>query len=130
MRVGPQVVVLGQPWALASASEYYNLKPAIWETVTSAFGRLRADYDVLVIEGAGSPAETNLKQHDIVNMRMALHADAPVLLVGDIDRGGVFAHLVGTMALLEPEERALVKAYVINKFRGDPSLARAWASIP
>ena len=117
-----QVVVLGQPWALASASEYYNLKPAIWETVTSAFGRLRVDYDVLVIEGAGSPAETNLKQHDIVNMRMALHADAPVLLVGDIDRGGVFAHLVGTMALLEPEERALVKAYVINKFRGDPSL--------
>ena len=117
-----QVVVMGQPWAPASAHEYYSLKPAIWETVTSAFGRLRAEYDVIVMEGAGSPAEINLKQHDIVNMRMALHADAPVLLVGDIDRGGVFAHLVGTMALLEPEERALVKACVINKFRGDPSL--------
>ena len=117
-----QVVVMGQPLSVASAREYYDLKTAIWETVTSALGRLRADYDVIVIEGAGSPAEVNLKQHDIVNMRVALHADAPVLLVGDIDRGGVFAQLVGTMVLLEPEERALVKGHIINKFRGDPSL--------
>ena len=117
-----QVVVMGQPIAAASVREYYKLKPAIWETVTSALDRLRADCDVIVIEGAGSPAEVNLKQHDIVNMRVALHADAPVLLVGDIDRGGVFAQLVGTMVLLEPEERALVKGHVINKFRGDPSL--------
>ncbi len=117
-----QVVVMGQPLAVASVREYYDLKPAIWETVTSALGHLRTDYDVIVIEGAGSPAEVNLKQHDIVNMRVALHADAPVLLVGDIDRGGVFAQLVGTMILLEPEERALVKGHVINKFRGDPSL--------
>ena len=117
-----QLVVMGKPWAVASVREYYELKPKIWETVTSALATLRADYDVVVIEGAGSPAEVNLKEQDIVNMRVALHADAPVLLVGDIDRGGVFAQLVGTMVLLEPEERALVKGHVINKFRGDPSL--------
>ena len=117
-----QVVVMGRPQAVASAREYYDLKAGMWETVTSALERLRSDYDVVVIEGAGSPAEINLRQHDIVNMRVALHADAPVLLVGDIDRGGVFAQLVGTMALLEPEERALVKGHVINKFRGDPTL--------
>ena len=117
-----QVVVMGRPLAVASAREYYDLKPAIWDTATSALDYLRAQYDVIVIEGAGSPAEINLKQHDIVNMRVALHADAPVLLVGDIERGGVFAQLVGTMALLEPEEKALVKGYVINKFRGDASL--------
>ncbi len=117
-----QVVVMGRPQAVASAREYHDLKPAIWDTVTTALGRLRADYDVVVIEGAGSPAEINLKQHDIVNMRVALHAGAPVLLVGDIDRGGVFAQLVGTMELLEPEERTLVAGHVINKFRGDPSL--------
>ena len=117
-----QVVLMGQPLAAASVREYHEMKPAVWDVVTSALARLRADYDVVVIEGAGSPAEINLKQHDIVNMRVALHAQAPVLLVGDIDRGGVFAQLVGTMVLLEPEERALVKGHVINKFRGDPSL--------
>ena len=117
-----QIVVMGRPQAVASAREYYELKSTIWETAASALDRLRADYDVVVIEGAGSPAEINLKQHDIVNMRVARYADAPVLLVADIDRGGVFAQLVGTMVLLEPEERALVKGHVINKFRGDPSL--------
>ncbi|MCY4086130.1 MAG: cobyric acid synthase [Actinomycetia bacterium] len=120
-----QVVVMGQPHAVASAQEYQGLKPAIWKVVTSALGSLRAEYEVIVIEGAGSPVEINLKMHDIANMRVALHAGAPVLLVGDIDRGGVFAQVVGTMALLEPEEKALVKGLVINKFRGDPSLLAA-----
>ena len=117
-----QVVVMGRPRAVKSAREYHTMKPAIWEEVTAALDALRAEYDVVGIEGAGSPAEINLKQSDIVNMRVALHARAPVLLVGDIDRGGVFAQLVGTMVLLDPEEQALVKGHVINKFRGDPSL--------
>ena len=117
-----QVVLMGRPLKAASVREYHRMKPAVWDTVTAALAALRADNDVVVIEGAGSPAEINLKRNDIVNMRVALHARAPVLLVGDIDRGGVFAQIVGTMELLEPEERALVKGHVINKFRGDPSL--------
>ena len=117
-----QVVVMGRPRAVQSAREYHTMKPAIWEEVTAALDSLREDYDVVVIEGAGSPAEINLKDSDIVNMRVARYAQAPVLLVGDIDRGGVFAQLVGTMVLLDPEEQALVKGHVINKFRGDPSL--------
>ena len=117
-----QVVLLGRPQTVASAHEYQQLKSEMWTLVTAALDRLRTEFDVVVIEGAGSPAEINLKQHDIVNMRVARHARAPVLLVGDIDRGGIFAQLVGTMELLEPEERALVGGHVINKFRGDPSL--------
>lgn len=117
-----QVVVMGRPQAVASPREYHRLQAAIWKQVTPALDRLRSEFDVVVIEGAGSPAEINLKRQDIVNMRVAIHARAPVVLVGDIDRGGVFAQLIGTMELLEPEERARVKGYVINKFRGDPSL--------
>ena len=117
-----QVVVMGKPTRVASAREYYEMKLRLWPLVTRALDTLRAQYDVVVIEGAGSPAEINLKEHEIVNMRVARYANAPVIIVGDIDRGGVFASLVGTMALLEPEEQALVKAFVINKFRGDPSL--------
>lgn len=117
-----QVVVMGKPMRVASAREYYAMKPALWPIVAQALDTLRAQYDIVVIEGAGSPAEINLKEHEIVNMRVARYANAPVLLVGDIDRGGVFASLFGTMALLEPQECALVKAFVINKFRGDPSL--------
>ena len=117
-----QVVLMGRPRAVASAREYHELKPRIWTRITSSLEQLRAEFDVVVIEGAGSPAEVNLKDHDIVNMRVALHANAPVLLVGDIDRGGIFAQLVGTMVLLELEERSLVCGLVINKFRGDPSL--------
>ena len=117
-----QVVVMGKPTRVASAREYYEMKLRLWPLVTQALDTLRARYDVVVIEGAGSPAEINLKEHEIVNMRVARYANAPVIIVGDIDRGGVFASLVCTMALLDPEEQVLVKSFVINKFRGDPSL--------
>ena len=117
-----QVVVMGKVTEAQSAREYYKMKPKLWPIVTSALDTLRAQYDIVVIEGAGSPAEINLKAHEIVNMRVAKYADSPVILVADIDRGGVFASLVGTMVLLESDEQALIKAFVINKFRGDPSL--------
>ena len=117
-----QVVVMGEPTESASAREYYRMKTSLWPVVVEALDRLRAHHDLVVIEGAGSPAEINLRANEIVNMRVARHAKAPVILVGDIDRGGVFASLVGTMELLEPEEREMVKGFVINKFRGDPSL--------
>ena len=117
-----QVVVMGRPVTTTKARGYYRMKQTLWGTVTSALDRLRLAYDVVVIEGTGSPVEINLKQHDIVNMRVARYASAPVLLVADIDRGGVFAQIVGTMVLLEPEERELVAGHVVNKFRGDPSL--------
>ncbi|HXG42193.1 MAG TPA: cobyric acid synthase [Dehalococcoidia bacterium] len=117
-----QVVVMGRPIGSYGAADYHRLKPSLFPTVLEALERLRSRYDVVVMEGAGSPAEVNLRAHDIVNMGLARQVGAPVLLVGDIDRGGVFAQLVGTVELLEPQERALVKALVINKFRGDKSL--------
>lgn len=117
-----QVVVLGKPLGSLSAIDYQSKKPDLREVVAGSLSRLRADYDVVVIEGAGSPAEINLKPRDIVNMFVAELADAPVLLVGDIDRGGVFAAFVGTLELLEAHERARIAAFVINKFRGDIKL--------
>ena len=117
-----QVVLLGKPMARASASYFRTAKPMLWQNVASSLDTLRSQFDVVVIEGAGSPAEINLKQNEIVNMRVALHSGAPVLLTGDIDRGGVFASLLGTMEILEPHERDAVGAYIINKFRGDVSL--------
>lgn len=117
-----QVVVLGRALGAMPAAAYQEAKREIWPTVTRALDSLREEFDVVVAEGAGSPAEINLKARDISNMRVALYARAPVLIVGDIDRGGVFAHLYGTFHLLEPEEQALVRGFVINKLRGDPSL--------
>lgn len=117
-----QVVLNGRHHTHLEAANWLGLKSMLWPHVTAALERLQATTDLVIIEGAGSPAEINLKEGDIVNMRVARHAQSPVLLVGDIDRGGVFAALVGTMVLLEPEERALVKGFIINKFRGDVSL--------
>ncbi len=119
-----QVVLLGKPVAKATAQYFASAKPMLWQNVAQSLDTLRSQYDVVVIEGAGSPAEINLKQNEIVNMRVALHSGAPVLLTGDIDRGGVFASLLGTMEILEPRERDAVHAFIINKFRGDVSLLR------
>jgi adenosylcobyric acid synthase len=117
-----QVVLNGKHHTHIEAENWLSLKRYLWGHVTAALDRLRRRYELVIIEGAGSPAEINLKAGDIVNMRVARYARAPVLLVGDIDRGGVFASLVGTMVLLEAEERALVRGFIINKFRGDISL--------
>ena len=117
-----QVVVSGKVWATLGAAEYQRRKEELWSVVAESLRALLETYDLVVIEGAGSPVEVNLKDADIVNMRVARAVSAPVILVGDIDRGGVFAGLVGTMELLEPEERELVAGVVVNKFRGDPSL--------
>lgn len=121
-QTGSQVIVLGRPLKEMSVREYHAYQREVWPVVTGALGRLRAQNDLVVVEGAGSVAEINLRDHDIVNLKVALHTLAPVILVGDIDRGGVFASLFGTVELLEPAERELVKAFVINKFRGDASL--------
>lgn len=118
-----QVIIMGKPVGNMSAREYhrgYSLKA--FDAVKEALGRLDKEYDTIVIEGAGSPAEINLKANDIVNMRVAKFLQAPVLLIADIDRGGALASLVGTLELLDEEERALVKGLVINKFRGDVTL--------
>jgi len=120
--MGSQVVVLGKPVAMMRAREYHQYQPQLVPIVRRSFEKLASEYDVVVIEGAGSPAEINLRRFDIANMAMAKLAKAPVLLVGDIHIGGVFAWLIGTLELLQPQQRALVKAFVINKFRGDISL--------
>jgi adenosylcobyric acid synthase len=117
-----QVIVMGRPWRRLVAGEFYQYKEALWPIITAALDHLRAAYELVVIEGAGSPAELNLRAGDLVNMAVARHARAPVLLVGDIDRGGIFAQLLGTVWLLPPEERALVRGLVVNKFRGDLAL--------
>jgi adenosylcobyric acid synthase len=117
-----QIIVMGRPWRTLAAGQYYRCRTDLWPVVTAALDRLRATYELIVIEGAGSPAELNLRAGDLVNMAVARSARAPVILVGDIDRGGIFAQLLGTLWLLEPEERALVRGLLVNKFRGDPTL--------
>ena len=122
-----QLVVRGQVVGTRTAADYFGgggRKPRddLWPVVVDALARLRATCDLVIAEGAGSPAEVNLRERDLVNMRVARHAEAEVLLVGDIDRGGVFASLLGTWEWLLPEERALVRGFVLNKFRGDASL--------
>ncbi len=120
--MGSQVIVNGAVQGNMRAMEYYRRKPDFIPAVLEAYNSLAAEYDIIVIEGAGSPAEINLKKDDIVNMGLAKLVDAPVLLVGDIDRGGVFAQLYGTVALLEEDERARIKGVVVNKFRGDRAI--------
>lgn len=120
--VGSQVIVNGEVLGNMPASDYFKYKKSLIPDIMKAYNTLAEQYDIIVIEGAGSPAEINLKSDDIVNMGMAKMVNAPVLLVGDIDRGGVFAQLYGTVELLEPDERKMVKATVINKFRGDVSI--------
>ncbi len=119
---GCQVIVLGKPVGNMDVMEYVKFKPKAFAAVKSAYDSLASECDVLVLEGAGSPAEVNLKHHDIVNMEMARYASAPVLLVGDIDRGGVFASFIGTMEVLSEQERAMIMGFVINKFRGNIDL--------
>ncbi|MBE6042016.1 MAG: cobyric acid synthase [Clostridiales bacterium] len=119
---GSQVIVNGRSIGNMKARDYFAFKTELIPTVKEAFHKLEEVADIIVIEGAGSPAEINLKENDIVNMGLAEMVDAPVLLVGDIDRGGVFAQLLGTVMLLEDSERERVKGLIINKFRGDASL--------
>lgn len=116
---GSQVIVNGEVWADMKAMDYYKNKTALIPEVKKAYDRLAQDYDIIVIEGAGSPAEINLKDNDIVNMGMAKLAKAPVLLAADIDRGGVFASIYGTIKLLDEDEQHIIKGTIINKFRGD-----------
>lgn len=120
--MGSQVIVMGRVAGNMRAMDYFKKKKEYIPVIKAAYDKLASEYDIVVIEGAGSPAEINLKQDDIVNMGMAKIADAPVLLVGDIDRGGVFAQLVGTLSLLEKEEQDRIKGLIINKFRGDKSI--------
>ncbi len=123
--VGSQVIVNGEVIGNMKADDYFKYKKQLVPDIMKAYNELSAKYDIIVIEGAGSPAEINLKENDIVNMGMAKLAKAPVLLVGDIDRGGVFAQLLGTLMLLDEDECDIVKGLVINKFRGDVSLLKS-----
>lgn len=119
---GAQVVVHGKRIATAKARDYAKLKPSLMTPVLESFRRLKSGHDLVLVEGAGSPAEVNLRAGDIANMGFATAARVPVLLAGDIDRGGVIAQLVGTQAILPPEDASTIKGFLINKFRGDPSL--------
>lgn len=116
-----QTIVMGKPWQLPAQADLTR-QQLLWSYVTTTLDHLRAEYELIIMEGAGSPVELNIKHNDIVNMAVATYAQAPVLLVGDIDRGGIFPQLLGTLWLLPPEEQRLVAGFVINKFRGDMAL--------
>ena len=120
--MGSQVVVQGRRIATVKARDYAKLKPQLMVSVLESFRRLQAEVDLVIVEGAGSPAEVNLRAGDIANMGFARAADVPVLLVGDIDRGGVIAQILGTQLVLDPEDASMVGGFLINKFRGDPRL--------
>ncbi len=120
--MGSQVIVMGKAVGQMNAREYWAFKPRAFDAVRAAYDSLASENDLIILEGAGSPAEINLREHDIVNMTMAHHARASVLLAGDIDRGGVFASLVGTLTLLDERDRGRIGGLIVNKFRGDPSL--------
>jgi adenosylcobyric acid synthase len=120
--IGAQVIVQGRRVATLRARDYAAMKPALMTPVLESFARLKDRADLVLVEGAGSPAEVNLRKHDIANMGFARKADVPVVLVGDIDRGGVIAQLVGIKAVLDPDDAAMIGGFIINKFRGDPSL--------
>lgn len=120
--LGSQVILLGQSIGNYKVRDYFRKKQDLWHEVTCAYDSLSAEYDCMVLEGAGSPGEINLKSTDLVNMRMALYAQSPVMLTGDIDRGGVYASFLGTFTTLEPKERDLLYGFLVNKFRGDPTL--------
>ncbi len=120
--VGAQVVVHGKVFATAKAAEFQRLKPELMRIVRDSFDRLKGDADLVLVEGAGSASEVNLRANDIANMGFARAADVPVVLIGDIDRGGVIASLVGTKAVIDPADAALVRGFIVNRFRGDPAL--------
>ena len=120
--VGSQVIVQGQRLTTVKARDYAALKPSLMDPVLDSFNRLKLQYDLVIVEGAGSPAEVNLRAGDIANMGFACAADVPVVLVGDIDRGGVIAQIVGTQAVLDAGDNAMIAGFIINKFRGDPTL--------
>ena len=122
---GSQIIVCGKPVGNMSVLEYNAYKPRIWESVCKSYESLASEFDVVVLEGAGSPGEVNLKADDIVNMKMAKYAEAPVILVGDIDRGGVYSSFVGIMEVLAEWERQMVAGFLVNKFRGQASLLQS-----
>ncbi len=120
--IGAQIVVQGRVYGTAKAADYQNLKPDLMGFVRDSFARLKDEADIVLVEGAGSASEINLRANDIANMGFARACDVPVVLIGDIDRGGVIASLVGTKAVVEPEDAALIVGFLVNKFRGDPAL--------
>jgi adenosylcobyric acid synthase len=120
--IGAQIVVQGRVYGTAKAADYQKLKPELMGFVLDSYARMRREADIVLVEGAGSASEVNLRPHDIANMGFARAADVPVVLIGDIDRGGVIASLVGTKAVIDADDAALVRGFLVNKFRGDPAL--------